>query len=229
MIRDIVGLVLISLVVTGASATAQAQTTGENAFHGPYVGAELGSIASDALIRFDGVRDPAGRGRFGFGVLGGYNYTLGSFLGGAEVSLNAATDADPFTFDPAVVGFSNLELDRGLALGLDARAGYIVAQRILLFGTLGYGVSEHEYLIDGTPLDEITGRSSSGSFGAFRYGGGIEAAIASHLHLRLIYRRFSGEGLSTEDFEPLASDAGLDHFDLELDEKQILLGILWRF
>ncbi len=220
---------MAAILLAGFSASAQAQTTDESAFHGPYVGAEIGSINSDALITFDSVRDPAGRGRFGFGVLAGYNYTVDNFLIGAEFFFSVAADADPFTFDPAVVGFSDLELDRRPAFGLDARAGYIVTRRILVFGTLGYGASKHKYLVDGTPLDEITGKSPSGSFGTFRYGGGIEGAITRNLHLRLTYRKFSGDDLSTIDFEPLVSNAGLNNFDLKPDERQIMLGILWIF
>lgn len=216
-------------ILAGRFAWAQAQTADEFVFRGPYVGAEFGSINSDALITFDGVRDPAGRGRFGFGGFVGYNYTADNFLIGAEVSSTVATDADPFTFDPGVVGFSELELDRGPAFGVDVHAGYIVARRILVFGTLGYGRSELKYFVDGIPLDEITGKSPSGSIGSVRYGGGVDGAITRHLHLRLIYRRLSGGDLSTSDFEPLVSDAGLDHFDFSPNESQILLGALWIF
>lgn len=227
MVRSCISMA--AMLPTALPGSARAQTTHERAFHGPYVGAHIGSILSDALITFDGVRDPAGRGRVGFGAFAGYGYAVRSFLIGAEGFLSVAADADPFTFDPAVVGFSALQLDRGPALGLTARAGYVVAHRLLVFGTLGYGASDHAYLVDGTPLDEITGTTRSGSFGAVGYGGGIEGALADGLHLRLTYWRMPGDDLSTVDFEPLIGNAGLTFFDLEPVESQFLLGVLWVF
>ena len=53
--------------------------------------------------------------------------------------------------------------------------------------------------------------------------------MTRNLHLRLTYRQFSGDDLSTIDFEPLVSNAGLNNFDLKPDERQIMLGILWIF
>ena len=222
-------LLAFGCLVTTFPASALAQRADNNAFQGFYLGAEVGAISSDALIIFDGVTDPAGRGRFGSGVFASYGQTVDRLLIGAEIFANLASNADPFTFDSAVTGFSELTLDWGRTFGINARAGYLIRSRILAFGIIGYGTSKYDYLIDGTLLDQITGGEQSGTFGAFRYGGGVEGAITNSFHLRLTYRTLSGNDLLTADFEPLPSNAGLTRFTLEPSESQFLFGVLWKF
>ena len=172
--------------------------------------------------------DPACRGRFDSEAFASDAQTVDRLLIGAEIFANLASRADPFAFDSAVTGFSELTLDRGRTFGINGRAGYLIRSRILAFGIIGCGTSKYDYLIDGTLLDQITGGEQSGTFGAFRYGGGVEGAITNSFHLRLTYRRFSGNDLLTDDSEPLPSNAGLTRFTLEPSESQFLFGVLWK-
>ena len=104
-------LVLGALISLSTTSNAQAQSS--DYFSGFYGGFEGGAISYDTQITFDGVDDPAGRGGAGYGAFFGYNHTYEKLSVGAELLFNLASDPDPYTFDPAVVGFAELDLRRG--------------------------------------------------------------------------------------------------------------------
>ena len=219
-----------NLCALAALATAcQAQAQAPNHFPGLYAGVEAGAVSFNTHITFDGVDDPAGRGATLYGVFVGYNHIRAKWLMGAEASVNLAATPDPYTFDPGVAGFSEMDLRRGASAGLDVRLGYLVARRILLYGTLGYSANNQSVRIDGVSLDQFAGGADTEAFRAFQFGAGLEVAIHRKLRLRVSGRTLSGHDLSAPDFGTIPNNAGLTHLDVEPSQQHFLAGLVFRW
>lgn len=216
--------VLASLFLAGI---AQAQAPGH--FSGFYGGLEGGTISYHTQITFDGVDDPAGRGGAGYGAFLGYNHTYGAGLLGAEMVVNLASVPDPYTFDPAVAGFAELDVTRGPSVGLDVRVGYLVLERLLLYGSVGYSANEQAVRIDGISLNQFPGGASDDVFGALQFGAGLEVAVRSRLGLRASFRSLAGHDLNATDFGTIPTAASLTRFDVEPSHQQFFAGLLVRF
>ena len=85
-----------------------------------------------------------------------------------SISIGVKTP-NAYTFDPAVIGFSALDLERGASLGLDLRTGYLL-KKLMIYGSLGYSHNKQTVLIDGTPLDQFSGGSGPVSFRSHAHG-----------------------------------------------------------
>lgn len=216
--------VLISL-----SSASPAQAQSSDYFSGPYGGFEGGAISYNTQITFDGVDDPAGRGGTGYGVFLGYNHTFEKWLIGGELLFNLASEPDPYTFDPALAGFAELDVLRGASYGVDVRAGYLMAGRLLLFGRVGRSANKQSVRIDGEPLDSFAGGSRAEAFSAFQVGAGLEVAVPPRLSIRISVRSLTGHDLNVTDFGTVASDASLMRFDVEPSQQQIWIGLTFRF
>lgn len=220
-------LVFGALASLSTASNAQAQSS--DYFSGFYGGFEGGAISYNTQITFDGVDDPAGRGGAGYGAFFGYNHTYQKLLVGAEVLFNLASDPDPYTFDPAVVGFAELDVRRGTSVGLDVRAGYLVTEKILLYGTVGYSANKQSVRVDGVPLDQFAGGAAAEEFGAFEFGAGLEVAIHPQLGIRVSFRSLAGHDLNATDFGTIPTDASLTRFDVEPSQQQFFAGLMFRF
>ncbi len=216
--------ILVSLIAAG-----RVQAQSPEYFSGFYVGLEGGTISYNTQITFDGVDDPAGRSGAGYGALLGYNHTYAKVLVGAELVFNLASDPDPYTFDPAVVGFSEMDVRRAASIGLDLRAGYLVIQRILLYAAIGYSANTQSVRMDGVPLEQFAGGAAEEAFGAFQYGGGLEVALHRKLGFRFSFRTLRGHDLSATDFGTIPTTASLTRFDVEPSQQQFFVGLLFRF
>lgn len=218
------------LLIAGALLTpltvgeVQAQTA--KGFSGFYGGLEGGAISYDTQITFDGVDDPAGRGGLGYGVFLGFNHFSGRWLVGLELASHGASVPNPYTFDPNIIGFSNLDLRRGVSVGLDVRAGTRIGRQFLLFGTVGYSVNQQSVRIDGVPLDEFAGGAGDKRFGAMQVGAGLEMNVFARVALRVSFRSLSGHDLSAADFGTIPTNASLTRFDVEPGQQHFFVG--WR-
>ncbi len=192
--------VLISL-----SAVYNAQAQPSNRLSGFYGGAEIGTISYNTHIIFDGVDDPAGRGDFGYGFIVGYNHIAKNAMVGVELLYHLAAVPDPYTFDPALVGFSKMDLRQAPNAGLDFRAGYLATKNLLLYG------------------------AAAAHFGTFRLGLGVEYAILTKLSVRCAFRSLSGHKLSASDFGTIPQEASLRRFDVDPAQLQFFSGLLFRF
>lgn len=210
-----------------AAGSAQAQSSGY--YPGFYGGLEGGAISYNTQITFDGVDDPAGRGGVGYGAFLGYNHIGGKWLVGAELNSHAASVPNPYTFDPSVVGFRDLDLRRGTSFGLDVRFGSLIGPKVLLYGTLGFSANQQSVRIDGIPLDQITGGAAAETFGAIQLGVGLEIALLSTLGLRAAFRSLSGHDLSATDFGTIPTNASLARFDVEPSQQHFFAGLRFRF
>lgn len=217
---------LVCSIIASLCTASLAQAQAPDYFSGFYGGFEGGPISYNTQITFDGVDDPAGRGHVMYGAFLGYNHAPQTLLAGAELSVHLAPPPDPYTFDPAVVGFSELDLRRGASVGLDLRAGYVLLKRLLLYGNVGYSVNRQSVRIDGVPLEEFAGGAAPQTFGAFQFGAGLEGMFHPHVGIRTSVRTLAGHDLSATDFGTIPTDASLARFDVEPSQVQFLVGLI---
>lgn len=216
--------VFVVVVFSTLNAPLEGQNPAAAALSGVYVGSEAGGISYNTQITFDGVDDPAGRGAFGFGAFVGYNHALESWLVTAEATLTGGTEPGPYTFDATRTGFAELDLERGMGVGLSARVGRMVAGRALIQLIVGYSVATQTVSLDGVPLSEIPGGSDGETFGTFQLGGGVDIPLSSTLGFRFVFRSLGGHDLSADDFGSVVSDTSLTFFDVEPGVHQFLFG-----
>ncbi len=214
--------VLVLLAATATTRAAEAQAP--HPLTGLYGGVEIGPVSYDTQINFDGVDDPAGRGGTLYSAVLGYASVLDNWLLGMEGAVTGASLPDPYTFDPAVTGFAELDLRRGTGVGLRAKAGRLIADRLLVFGSAGYAVASQSVRLDGIPLGEFGGASDAETFGTVEWGAGVEWALSSRLGLRFAFRSLGGHDLSAADFGSVVPDAGLTFFDVEPRQKHFVFG-----
>ena len=220
-------LVMGSLICLSTTGHAKAQPS--DYFSGFYGGFDGGVISYNTQITFDGVNDPAGRGGAGYGAFFGYNHAYGKLLLGAELLLNSASVPDPYTFDSAVVGFAELDLRRGISFGLDVHIGYLITEKILLYGSVGYSGNKQSVRIDGVLLDQFAGGAATEKFGTFQVGAGLEAAIHPKLGIRVSFRSLAGHDLNVADFGTILTEASITRFDVEPSQQQFFAGLIFLF
>lgn len=209
----------------GAFCTpALGQAPAPHPFSGVYLGGAGGGVSYNTRITFDGVDDPAGRGGFGYSAFLGYNHVFDDWLLGVETILSGASVPGPYTFDPAATGFAELDLRRDPGVGLDVRAGRVVAGRVLVHGIVGYSVATQSVRLDGVPLSDFAGGSEAETFGTVQLGAGVDVPIWSRLGFRFVFRSLGGHDLSAEDFGTVVPDASLTFFDVEPGQHHFLFG-----
>ncbi len=220
LIWVLVATVLISLEV-------DAQSDFLETFSGFYGGAEIGTISYNTQITFDGVDDPAGRGGLGYGGFLGYRRVFKKLVVGGELRVNGVNEPNPYTFDPLVIGFSELDLKRQASWGMDFKGGYLF-NRLLIFGSVGYRRNKQSVLIDGTPLDQFVGGSDPKGFGRILLGLGLEVAVNSALSVRCAFEQMEGHDLDRSDFGTIATNAALQRLDVEPSLQQFFIGTVVR-
>ena len=215
---------LISLAI---ARPALAQSS--DRFSGVFVGVEGGAVSHNTHITFDGVDDPAGRGSAGFGAFVGYNHTSRRWLIGGEFLVTGASDPDPYTFDPTVVGFSEFEVRRGVVVSLAFRTGYLVSRQILVYGSVGYAAFTQSVYVDGRPLEEFAGGVTDHRVRGIQFGAGLEASVHPRVGLRVAVRWLAGQELHASDLGTIPEDALLTRFDVTPSQQQIFAGLTIRF
>lgn len=222
-------LLLIIAALSILSSICDAQASPSDYRSGFYIGLEGGIISYNTQITFDGVDDPAGRSGAGYGAMLGYSHVKNQWLIGAEMVVNFASVPNPYTFDPAVTGFSELDLRRGASIGLDARVGYVIAGKVLLYGSVGYSANKQSVRIDGVSLNLFPGGAADAEFAAFQSGIGTEIAVRRNLAFRFTFRSLAGHDLSASDFGSIPRDASLTRLDVEPKQQQFFWGLVYCF
>lgn len=157
------------LIVTFASASANAQGRNNADFNGPYIGGTVGynSISADGLD--DNVSGAA------FGGLAGFRSEVGDgvYLG-VEAFLNFNTASQEY-----IELGETIREEADESYGIVAQAGFAAGQA-LFFVNAGYGWATVSATTDvlGTPV------SVSDSGGGVRLGGGVEVKITENLAVR---------------------------------------------
>ncbi|ABI56849.1 outer membrane protein [Alkalilimnicola ehrlichii MLHE-1] len=159
----------VAALLAGGPATALAN----NAFHGVYLGGQIGWAGYDTDIETDGdsIKGLAASGvssgvLLGTGTVndGWYFGFQGNFLlNNADASLG--TDAD---------------LDVEESYGIDARLGRVISDRVLLYGLAGWQRTNAELSVAGVDKDDK-------DFDGFRFGAGVEMATQDNVFFRIEY------------------------------------------
>lgn len=193
-------------------------------FSGFYVGAQIGHgllEAENTGVRVsqggarvnDAVIDRASVGLTG-GLLAGYGETFGAFYLGLEAEAEVASVNWNIERDPAGRLYT---MEKRGAVGVGARAGYVLNDSVLLYGRVGVvnGWFDSDYATATTAVsqtDTLTG---------VRFGGGVEFAVSDSLRMRLDYTR-----TVYEDFE-VDYLTGVDGF--EPSENLFRVGLSYAF
>jgi outer membrane immunogenic protein len=163
---------------------------------GAYVGVQGGYAWADTdvsvpLVPFADTFDVDG----GFvGALAGFNYQMGSFVGGIEADVNKAWIDETLNVD----GFGvDAELD--WFASIRGRAGFAF-DRTMIFGTAGVAFA-------GADINSIFGGENI-DFTGWTAGGGVEHAVTDNITIRGEYRYYD---FGSEDItsQPLPASADL--------------------
>ena len=117
---------------------------------------------------------------YGGGIQVGYGLNYGPIYFGAEAAL--IIDKGNTTFND---GTYDVKLSKSNTLDVNLRTGYTVANKVLIYGLVGFsGVN-----LKSTGLDERldNGRDFNERITALRYGGGVEVSIFENIAARLEY------------------------------------------
>ncbi|PHZ84123.1 outer membrane protein [Paremcibacter congregatus] len=114
---------------------------------------------------------------------------LGLAGGSSTATVNTVTPAfetpDPDggepTVTPAAYGTDTLKLKAGFAFDINARLGFTVSDRVLVYGLGGYTSTKFKA--------SVSGQDFSSSAGGYRYGAGFEVGIMEDIALRIEYVR----------------------------------------
>ena len=139
---------LLACVLAAVSfGTAQAQVTIERpqtrttAWDGPYLGLQFSGVFGNApsVIPATAATFQVETSGVGVGGFAGYNYLVDRMVLGIEADANwLSTEGDVATG----VGTQRYELDQDWDASLRARAGYIVADDLMMYATAGLAVTE---------------------------------------------------------------------------------------
>jgi outer membrane immunogenic protein len=189
----------VALVLV-AAAPAHAQS-----FQGPYVGVQGGWNKDEVRTPQTAVgRLPIDQSRDSFtgGIFAGYDYRI---LPKVVVGVEGSMD---FGADDAVVGNGeNARIDPRFSFDIGARAGYVVADKTLLYVRGSYKnvqATVRRY--------DVTASGSHDTFDGWSVGGGVERAVTNHISARLEYR-----------YSDLSEDGG------RFQQHQALAGVAYHF
>ncbi len=122
-------------------------------------------------------------GGIGTNIWGPLYTSIEGSLGLAGGSGTAVTNTTTIPTDdtPAQAGTSTMKLKAGFAFDINARLGFTVADRVLVYGLGGYTSTKFK-------ASDSTGNFSK-SLGGYRYGAGFEIGIMEDVAVRVEYVR----------------------------------------
>lgn len=183
--RGLTAASVLMVAVAGAPASAQAI---EKAFTGPSAGAEAGYLEHHFVLEFEasgaGGALLARESRYfrshgvGGGAFAGYDVAV-SKRGRLGVELAASAGGADNSFDAPSRGRLTLTPRYGVLAA--ARAGYVVAPRLMLYGLSGYGGQAYR-VRDTVPIE---GSRALRWGSSFVVGAGAEYRLSRRIGLRL--------------------------------------------
>ena len=162
-----------ALTLTLAASLAATAASGQDAaFDGAYVGLQGGfnayDITSDEFgVEVDGLSADGLEG----GVMVGYGLTRGALYGAVEAE--ASVSAAEASFSD---GVDTVTAEADYTLGASAILGWVVTDRSLIYGRLGYTRLEATAGLNGAEEDE--------AFHGVSFGGGAEVALGENVSAR---------------------------------------------
>ncbi len=187
-------------VSLGAAALAptSAHAAEGDAFDGFHIGVEAGwedraingNVPTDttAVTLQDKADD------FSWAVNVGYDHRFDRIVIGVEAGLSP----DVAKLSAPIANAGTLEIDPKWRLDLSARAGVVVAPRLLAYGRVGYTMERSRIsgLVDG---QSVPLASEKTTIDGISFGGGLEYGLSQGLALRAEYRRTELDGAMSAD------------------------------
>ena len=159
---------------------------------------------------------------FNYGIGAGYDFNAGGVVLGVEAELSDSTAKTEFT-NGDFEGFGLGDVETGRDIYVGARAGFLAAPDLLIYGKGGYTNARYniESSFDG---DEYRAKIDTDGF---RIGAGVEYALSGNSFAKIEYR-YSNYSDAELDFErDNAPDQDLGEIDL--DRHQVMVGYGLRF
>ena len=194
----IASAVLAASLGVAVLAPTSALAAEGDAFDGFHIGVEAGwedraingSVPTDttAITLQDKAED------FSWAVNAGYDHRFDDIVIGVE----AGFAPDVARLSAPIANAGTLEIDPKWRLDLSARAGVVVAPRLLAYGRVGYTMERSRIsgLVDGqsNPL-----ASEKTTIYGISFGGGLEYELSGGIALRAEYRRTELDGALSAD------------------------------
>jgi len=187
------GLMLVT-IASAASAQGGGEQAGDAAprapFTGAYAGAEIGAHEHHFYLNVTDVRTGQTRGRYyrGWGIGGGafmgYDIRLGDRVrGGVEAGISVGGN-NPVARFPDGTGYTQRPR---YGLRATGKVGYLLSDRLMAYGTFGYG--GHRYRLGGDAVVEDTHEWGS----SFTIGAGLEYRASDRIAVRLDFRHLDNQ------------------------------------
>jgi outer membrane immunogenic protein len=185
------------LTVAIASLTAfsaQAQTA--NQFDGLAIGLQSGLHRNKANVTAPGnVTFTDKQDGYALRALAGYDRQMADrFVLGGEIGISRG---GPET--NGQLGTASFSIDPGMMFDVSARAGVVAAERVLVYGRVGYANSKPDFsAANSTATPSSFSRDKRD--GGLLYGVGAEVALADSIGMRIEYRRTKFSELKVRQF-----------------------------
>lgn len=181
---SLIALLALAGAADAGSAAVQPNVAAD-AFTGPYAGLEVGAHEQHFYIDVTDVRTGATDGRYyrawgvGGGAFVGYDHEVTDRVRiGVEAGLSVGGDNPEALFAD---GTTFTQRPR-FGYRLTSKVGFLLTDRLLAYGTLGYG--GHYYRAGGTAVVERVDESQS----SFTIGAGVEYRFSKRVGMRLDFR-----------------------------------------
>jgi Opacity protein and related surface antigens len=169
--KSLTAVTLASAMLAGMAAPSLAQSEFDGAYAVVNGGYGYSALSTDA---FGGTIDSSGHGFLG-GVSGGYGHSIGDFYIGGEVGLDLSDIETDFT-----AGGATVDLNRKGSVGAVARAGFMPADDLLVYGAGGVSLGYYE----GDVARGLNTGNNNGWQRAYRVGAGVDRSISSDAFVR---------------------------------------------
>jgi outer membrane immunogenic protein len=200
------------LAFVAAPAVAQDAET----FSGFFAGGQTGWQGDKASIKNDPADQSVSRDGWMYGAQLGYDYRMGNFVLGGEGMISGSSG----TAEQIDTAGNSYKLNAGTTWGLSARAGYVVAEPVLLYGRLGYTWASYNYVFNNSI-------ENSYSQDGILIGIGAEYQFSSNLSARL---EWTYSDLGDDTFQrPANPPVVYLPQELNFDRMGVAVGVNFRF
>lgn len=193
---------ILAALFASATVTSGAQAAERQAFDGPYVGLQIGSVGRSLKSTLDNppLSQKDSLNAFEYGLFVGHNWgSNGNLVFGIEAG--AARGAPGFSWvsiysTQNMSGNVVLYTDPKWSYDLTARAGVKASDNLLIYGRAGYGAERLK--IGGVEIsqnpDAVDKYNETGWSEGLVLGGGAEIVVAKSASMRLEYRHRDMKG-----------------------------------
>lgn len=143
-------------ILTAVAALIATPAVAQDAqnFSGFFVGGQTGWQQQQINIDQGNTKADAKADGLMYGAQAGYDYRIGSFVIGAEAMISGSSGSIeanlPTTLPAPATPISSYKINAGTTFGGSVRAGYVVAEPVLLYGRVGYTFASYNLVYNNT-------------------------------------------------------------------------------